>query len=298
MNRTVAGSRQRSRAGIEEAHRSRPDASGWDCSLWSVRKNDGGGISASANPRYACDHEFREFGGTRCQSVVAAYPDRLIGSLVLKAVEPASLELSLRAAERAEHDRERLYTHWKQQLERAGYDVDRARRQYDAVDPENRLVARELERQWEQKLAERQRLEEDYARFQAEQPRQLSSTDRKRIEALAAELAWAVAQRDDDGCVIAARIVRLLIEHVDLTRLGDTERVDVAIHWRGGAVTRHEIRQGLRTYQSLGGLAKLRERILALRGEGHTADAIAVVLNREGYHVARGGGFTGHRCGG
>ena len=249
---------------------------------------------ASANPRYACDHEFREFGGTRCQSVVAAYPDRLIESLVLKAVEPASLELSLRAAERAEHDRERLYTHWKQQLERAGYDVDRARRQYDAVDPENRLVARELERQWEQKLAEHQRLEEDYARFQAEQPRQLSSTDRKRIEALAADLPGLWHSATTTGADRRA-IVRLLIEHVDLTRLGDTERVDVAIHWRGGAVTRHEIRQGLRTYQSLGGLAKLRERILALRGEGHTADAIAVVLNREGYHVARGGGFTGHR---
>lgn len=78
---------------------------------------------------------------------MAAYPDRLIESLVLQAVEPASLVLSLRAAERAERDRERLHRHWKQRLERAGYETDRARRQYDAVDPENRLVARELERQ-------------------------------------------------------------------------------------------------------------------------------------------------------
>ena len=75
---------------------------------------------------------------------------------MLEAVEPASLELSLRAAERVEQDRERLHAHWKQRLERAEYEADRARRQYDAVDPENRLVARELERQWEQKLAERQ----------------------------------------------------------------------------------------------------------------------------------------------
>ena len=84
---------------------------------------------------------------------------------MLRAVEPAALELSLRAAERVEQDRERLHAHWKQRLERAEYEADRARRQYDAVDPENRLVARELERQWEQKLAERRRLEEDYARF-------------------------------------------------------------------------------------------------------------------------------------
>ena len=69
----------------------------------------------------------------------------------------------------------------------------------------------------------------------------------------------------------------------------------MVIRWRGGAVTRHEIRQGLRTYRSLGGLAQLRERILELRGDGQTADVIAAVLNREGHRAARGDGFTGDR---
>jgi hypothetical protein len=103
----------------------------------------------SANPRYACDLEYHEYGGPRCQSVVAAYPDRLVESRVLRAVEPAPLELSFRASERAEQDRERLHTHRTRRLERAAYEADRARRQYDAVDPANRLVARELERQGE-----------------------------------------------------------------------------------------------------------------------------------------------------
>jgi DNA invertase Pin-like site-specific DNA recombinase len=76
---------------------------------------------------------------------------------------------------------------------------------------------------------------------------------------------------------------------------GETERVDVAIHWRGGPVTRHETRQGLRTYRSLSGLAELRQRILELRGDGRTGEAIAEVLNREGYRVARGDAFTGDR---
>lgn len=89
--------------------------------------------------------------------------------------------------------------------------------------------------------------------------------------------------------------MRLLVERVELTRHGGTEQIDVAIHWRGGAVTRHEIRQGLRTYRSLSGLAKLRQRILELRGDGRTADAIAEVLNSEGYQVARGDEFTGER---
>lgn len=246
---------------------------------------------ASANPRYACDWEFREYGGSRCQSLVAAYPDRLIESLVLKAVEPASLELSLRTTERVEQDRERLHGLWKQRLERAEYEADRARRQYDAVDPENRLVARELERQWEQKLAERRRLVEDYDRFRAEQPRHLSAFDRARIATLAADLPGLWRCPTTTGGDRRA-IVRLLIERVELTRAGESERVDVVIHWRGGEVTRHEIRQGLRTYQSLGGLTRLRERILELRGEGRTADAIAETLDREGYRAARGDGFT------
>lgn len=245
----------------------------------------------TANPRYACDREHYEFDGPRCQSVVAAYPDRLIESLVLKAMEPASLELSLRAAERAERDRERLHAHWKQRLERSGYEVDRAKRQYDAVDPGNRLVARELERQWEQQLGEKQKLEEDHARFCAEQPRHLSVSDREQIGALAADLPGLWHGSTTTGGDRRA-IVRLLIDRVELTRQGDTERMAVVIHWRGGLVTRHEIRQGLRTYRSLGGLAKLRERVLELRGDGRIAPEIAEVLNREGYVAARGTKFT------
>jgi hypothetical protein len=248
---------------------------------------------ASANPRYACDAEFQQYGDPRCQGLVAAYPDRLVESLILKAVEPASLELSLRAAEHAEQDRERLHRHWSQRLERTGYEVDRARRQHDAVEPENRLVARELERQWEQKLIEMQRLEEDFARFQVEQPRQLSAPDRQRIVTLAADLPGLWRSETTTGGDRRA-IVRLLIERVELTRQGETQRVEVVIHWRGGSTTRHAIRQGLRTYRSLDGLEKLRDRLLELRGEGQTADAIAMGLNREGYSAARGQGFTGH----
>jgi DNA invertase Pin-like site-specific DNA recombinase len=248
----------------------------------------------TANPRYVCAHEFNEYGGPRCQSVTAAYTDRLIEALVLRAVEPAALELSLRAAERVEQDRAQLHAHWRQQLERADYEVSRAWRQYDAVDPENRLVARELERKWEQKLAERRRLGEDYARFQAEQPRHLTAADRDRIRGLAADLPALWQAATTTGADRRA-VVRLLIERVELTRQGETERVEVVVHWRGGPVTRHEVRQGLRRYTALGRYEELRERVLTLRGEGLTAERIAEALNREGYSVPRGEGYTGHR---
>jgi hypothetical protein len=248
----------------------------------------------TANPRYACAQEFVEYGGPRCQSVTAAYVDRMIEGLVLRAVEPAALELSFRAAERVEQDRERLHAHWRQRLERAEYEAARARRQYDAVDPENRLVARALERQWEQKLAEVQRLEEDYARFRSEQPRHLTASDRERIRALAADLPALWRAETTTGADRRA-VVRLLIERVELTRHGETERVGVVVHWRGGAVTRHEITQGLRSYTALERYDELRARVIALRGDGLTADQIAEALNREGYAVPRGEQYTGNR---
>jgi hypothetical protein len=96
-------------------------------------------------PRYACDPGHYEGGTPACQTVTAIPVDRLIGSLVLRAVEPAALELSLRAAELAGGDRGRLHAAWRQRVERAGYEAERARRQYDAAEPENvRVVSERL----------------------------------------------------------------------------------------------------------------------------------------------------------
>src|SRR5207253_126258 len=141
---------------------------------------------------------------------------------VLEAVRPAALELSLRAAEHAGRDRERLHAAWRQKVERAQYESDRARRQYDAAEPENRLVTRELERRWEQALGESRQLEDDYARFRAESPRELAAADRGRIRALAGDLPalWAAPTT----CGADRRsVVRLLLDRVELTRRGGSE---------------------------------------------------------------------------
>ena len=74
--------------------------------------------------------------------------DDLITKQVLRALEPAAVELSLKAIENVQRERQRLNRHWEQRLERASYDVQRAERQYQAVEPENRLVTRSLEQQW------------------------------------------------------------------------------------------------------------------------------------------------------
>src|SRR5205823_10974729 len=87
-----------------------------------------------------------------------------------------------------EQERQRLHRHWRQQLERARYHTDRAARQYQAVEPENRLVVRELERRWEEALHGQRRLEEDYERFGASQPATLSAAEREQIRSLARDL--------------------------------------------------------------------------------------------------------------
>ena len=242
-------------------------------------------------PRYVCDPRQHEVSGAACQSVTAIPVDQLIGSLVLEAVRPAGLELSLRAAEQAGRDRDRVHAAWRQKMERATYEADRARRQYDAAEPENRLVARELERRWEKALATRRQIEEDYARFEAENAREMSAADRERIRSLAADLPalWS----SSTTCAADRReVVRLLIERVELNRRGETEVIDVVVSWRGGAVSRHEIRQRVRGYAQLGRFAALRTRVVELRGRGQSSPQIAAALNAEGFPMPRGEEYT------
>src|SRR3984885_4493424 len=101
-----------------------------------------------------------------CQALKAAPVDAEVARLILKALEPAAIEASLAAALDLEAERKALNQHWSQRLERAQHRVDQARRRYASVEPENRLVARTLEQDWETALGEQARLLADHERFQ------------------------------------------------------------------------------------------------------------------------------------
>ena len=126
---------------------------------------------------YRCQTRSLEYGEPFCQSLAGGSLEALVTEEVLQALEPATLELSLQAVADLERERQRLDRHWQQRLERARIEAERAARQYHAVEPENRLVARELERRWEQALREQRDLEEQYDRFQADSA---SRADRRR----------------------------------------------------------------------------------------------------------------------
>jgi hypothetical protein len=209
--------------------------------------------------------------------------DDRVASQVLAALEPAALELSLAAADDLEQERARLHRNWQQQVERARYQAERAHRQYDAAEPENRLVVRELERRWEEALKEQRRLEEEYARFGRTRPAGLSAEEREQIRGLARDMPalWHAAATT---AADRQRIVRLLVREVVVTVRGESEWVDVTISWAGGIISRHELVRPVQRDQQMADDERLLNRIDALREGGGTLAEVAEQLNREGFH--------------
>jgi DNA invertase Pin-like site-specific DNA recombinase len=232
--------------------------------------------------RYSCGRAMIEYAEPLCQSLAGGVLDDLVAARVLAALEPAALELSLAATDDIEQERARLHQNWRQQVERACYEAARARRQYDAVEPENRLVARELERRWEEALKEQRRLEEEYARFGRDQPRGLSAREREQIRTLSRDLP-ALWQSPATTAADRQRVVRLLIKEVVVTVRGESEWVDVAIQWAGGFSSSHELVRPVQRYQQMANYERLLNRMDELRKAGETLDEVARQLNREGF---------------
>src|SRR5262249_41369783 len=137
---------------------------------------------------YECARMRLDYGAERCQHLAGAGLDAWVSQQVLAALAPAALELSLQAAAHIEQERADLTRLRQQQVERATYAAERAGRQYHAVEPENRLVARRLEREWEERLVALRHAEEEYERFVQTQPRGLTAEEREAIRQLAADI--------------------------------------------------------------------------------------------------------------
>jgi hypothetical protein len=233
-------------------------------------------------PAYVCAYEKTNYAaGTSCQHISAPALDRYVTGQVLTAITPAALQVSLQAAAQAEADRAWLDLLWRQRRERAGFGVDRARRQYQLAEPENRLVVRQLERDWETALADADRLDRDYQRFCDTHPVTLSAADRDAITALANDLPtlWAAETTTDAD---RKELLRTLIEKITIAVVGDSELVDVTIVWAGGHETTGQAVRPVARLEQLSYYSRLIERIRELASAGHTARQIADVLNTEG----------------
>jgi hypothetical protein len=228
------------------------------------------------------------YGEPVCQRVPGRCLDTFVRAEILAALAPAALELSLAAATHLQAERDQLTRLWEHRLERARYAAERAARQYHAVEPEHRLVARTLERAWEEALTAQQRLEEDYHRFLRAQPRLLSATEREAIRQLSADVP-ALWEAPTTTHADRKAIVRQVVERVIVDVQGTSERVHVCIRWWGGGQTEGVVLRPVTTLAALSSYPQLCQRVRELAGEGLPVLDIVDRLRAEGYRSARGG---------
>jgi DNA invertase Pin-like site-specific DNA recombinase len=236
--------------------------------------------------RYLCSALSQAWGEPQCLNLDGPSVEGVVVDAFFQALQPAELDVldAVLAARRA--DRERVARQHADRVARAAYEVCLARRQYDAVDPENRLVAAELERRWELALRAEVEAGEAAARFAAEPPEpelapalraQLRDVGR-RLPALWASGRLAPAHKKE--------LLRALIRRVILAR-PRPDTIEVKVVWVSGAFSVLAAHPPVHRTADVGGHERLTERVLALAAEGYPDPEIARRLTAEGFRSAR-----------
>jgi DNA invertase Pin-like site-specific DNA recombinase len=189
------------------------------------------------SPRYVCARAKQLYAAERgCCSIGGGRLEKTILAELFAVLEPAALEATAKALAEADEQYQRRLAAFELAVERARYEAGRAQRQYDTVEPENRLVARTLERAWEDKLAAIRKAENDLRAQQARKPVALTGQELAWISSAGADIKavfWAPATTTPER----KQLIRAVIGEVVLT-IHDRQRVaDLRIIWQGGAVT-------------------------------------------------------------
>ncbi len=239
--------------------------------------------------RYQCRRAQTDYALPMCQAFPASHLDRRVGELFLEAVQPAAIETILAALAALERERQALDRHWRLRLERARYEAQRAQRQYDAIEPENRLVARELETRWNTALQALERLEQDYAVVRRTELLPLDEAEQGAVRRMAEDLPalWHAGTTTD---LDRKRLLRLVVAEAVLTVEAKARSARATLVWNGGETTRHEVHcppLGWHACTDVEVIARLRE--LAVRHPDHQ---IAVQLNNEGLRTRTGRPWT------
>jgi len=230
-----------------------------------------------------------------CLAFAGRRIDRAVTHAFLAALTPAGMEAAVLAAEQLEHDFDASLSSWRLEVERTRYEVARAERRYRAVDPDNRLVARSLEADWEGKLQQLATAEATLADRERSRPRSLSQHERELIATLGRdlELVWSAPTTTDRD---RKELLHLLLEEVIVTLSQDKATAHVLMRWRGGATTELDVNMAYhvqpvkRTPEDTIDLLK---RLAMYYPDGQ----IAGILNRQGRRTASGERFTANAVG-
>jgi DNA invertase Pin-like site-specific DNA recombinase len=243
-------------------------------------------------PVYVCVADQSSEGRPRCQEVRALAVDAEVERLILTSLTPDRITLAVAAMGEIEQETRALERQWSLKRERARYDAERARRQYDAVEPENRLVARSLERVWEERLRHADQIEHEYDAWRREQVVCVSDCDRQEILALGEDLPrlwYATTTKSADR----KQIVRLVIKEVAVDQKRRRGYVWIKVIWQTGAVSEHWLQRRVQSYEQHADQDRLRQRITELNGLQKVDGEIAAILNAEALHTAHGAPFSG-----
>ena len=242
------------------------------------------------SPAYHCpSSDLVENRGSWCMRIGGGRIEQAVVGALLAALTPAGVKAALRAAEMLEADHDAALAQWRLQVERARYQAERAERRYRQVEPEHRLVARGLERDWEKGLGELAEAEAELALRERERPRTLTPEEREQLLALGSDLGrvWSAPTTTDRD---RKQLLRCLIEEVILDVNRAQRRATVTLRWRGGALTELAVslpkpQPAIRTDDDT---IALIERLACHYDDGR----IAGILNRQGRRSATGERFT------
>jgi DNA invertase Pin-like site-specific DNA recombinase len=245
----------------------------------------------NSTPGYHCAGRDLVGGrGVYCMSVGGVQIDQAVAEAFLAALTPAGIQAAVAAAERLEADHDAALEQWRLEVERARYEAGLAERRYLAVDPDNRLVARGLERDWEDKLAQVAAAEAELERRQQRRPKTLTTHERAAIRSLGDDIGrvWQAPTTTDRD---RKELLRTLLEEVIVTVDRDAARAELLARWRGGQASELVVELP----RSHPPKIRTDEDTIALVGRltAHYPDAtIAGILNRQGRRSARGLRFT------
>jgi DNA invertase Pin-like site-specific DNA recombinase len=247
-------------------------------------------VKENRSPSYICGRAYQDGDEKICQSMTSRPVDAVVIEAFLAAVSPGGMRVAMRVLDQVEQDLIAQRRQRELQLEQARYEARLAQRQYDAVDPMNRLVAAELERRWNEKLARVAQLERAYAQADRDAEWNLTAEERAAITELSQDLP-AIWSADTTTNQERKQLLRMAIESVQLDGMRQAGQIEVQLHWRSGTVTDHIVK---RTAPGEGSLKTPQEAVSRIHemAPRHSYAEIATSLNRAGLRSAFGRHFT------
>lgn len=250
----------------------------------------------NSTPGYHCaGKDIVDGRGQYCLNVGGLAIDKAVAKAFLEAVTPAAVEAVRLSVGQLQANHDAALSQWRLEVERARYEAERAERRYRAVEPENRLVARGLETEWENRLRELAAAETELHRREQQRPSALTAEQLQRIQMLGSDMGqvWdATTTTDRDR----KELLRTLLDEVSMNLKRAEGHAHLILRWRGGALTTLEVAvprfkpMGPRTDEDT---ISLLRRLAVL----YPDEVIAGILNRQGRKTATGERFTANQVG-